>query len=89
MQRLLSVLTTGYWLLVAGLPFLPIYLNDRVQERVACSLADGCLQHAMPFIAEMGVACALLILVLWPLCLWNLGGRYLWRRMVRRSRDAT
>jgi len=75
------ILNVGYWLLVALLPFLPIYLNDRVQERINCSLADGCLQHAMPFIAEMGIACVIAGLILWPMCLWQLGGRWLWRRM--------
>jgi hypothetical protein len=75
-------LKIAYWLLVALIPFLPIYLNDRVQERVNCSLANGCLQRAMPFIAEMGIACAIAGFILWPMCLWQLGGRWLWGRVL-------
>ena len=78
MKRLRIVLTTAYWLVVAALPFLPIYLDLQLEERIDCTLANGCLQHAIPFISEMGVSCALSALILWPLCVWNLGGRWLW-----------
>jgi len=80
MRGILVVGANIYWLVIACLPFLPIYLHSRVQERVNCGLADGCLAHAMPFIAEMGIACALLGLFLWPLSVWHLGGQWLWKR---------
>lgn len=84
MKNLWVVLAKIYWLVVALVPFFPAYMLLKLQDRLACTFNSPCFIHGLPFQVEGSAAGVFTGLVLWPMCLWQLGGGYLWRRGLRR-----
>ena len=82
------ILEKTYWLVIALVPFYPWYMLSRLQDRLACAWGTPCFVHGLPFQVEGSVAGIFTGFILWPMCLWQLGGRYLWRRLVGRRIDA-
>ena len=83
----MQLVTKLYWLVVAGLPFLPWLMLNSLQERLACAYGSACFVHGLPFQVEGSLAGILTGIVLWPMCLWQLGGRSLWVRFVREPQN--
>lgn len=75
------VLSRLYWLVVATLPFLPWYMLNAISERLACEYGTPCFEHGLPYLVEGSVAGLSIGIVLWPMCVWQLGGWYLWSRL--------
>ena len=88
MKWLLGVLAKIYWLMVALVPFYPWYVLTKLQDRLACAWGTPCFVHGLPFQVEGSVAGIFTGVVLWPMCLWQLGGRHLWDRWLRRRNEA-
>jgi hypothetical protein len=84
MTKVWALVGVLYWLALAALPFLPMYLALWMMSRTHCEISTQCFADAIPVASEMGVALAILAIFLWPFCLWNLGGRWLWRRLRER-----
>ena len=62
---------------------LPLYPNDRLvalQDRLGCALDSPCFVHGLPFRMEGIMAGPATGVVLWPMCVWQLGGRWLRQR---------
>ena len=82
-----AILEKLYWLLVAAVPFFPWYRLDSLQEKLGCTFGSPCFEHGLPFQVEGAFAGLLTGLLLWPMCIWHLGGKHLWGRFVRVPRN--
>jgi hypothetical protein len=80
MEKLKSMLERLYWVAVAAVPFVPWYMLQGLQDRLGCLPGSPCFDFGLPFYAEGAVAGIYTGILLWPMCIWHLGGRYLWRR---------
>jgi hypothetical protein len=89
MKSVQTILEKFYWLFIAASPLLPWYMLSSLQERLACAYGSPCFEHGLPFFVEGVVAGYVVGVVLWPMCVWQLGGRYVWHRMVRGRRNVT
>jgi len=85
MKSLHATVRALYWLALALVPFAPSYFTTVALERSGCSYGSSCFEHAIPVVSEMGVVFGILALLLWPLCVWQLGGRWVWRRVNAKS----
>jgi hypothetical protein len=83
MKDLGIVLGKLYWLAVAAAPFFPWYMLDALHTRLACAYGTPCFNYGVPYYAEGAVAGLLTGVLLWPMCAWQLGGGFLWRRLVK------
>ena len=79
MNKVKFVLSKVYWFLVAGVPFYPYYALNELQERLACAYGTPCFEHGLPYFVEGSTAGIFTGIVLWPMCIWMLGGKYLWK----------
>ena len=80
MDKKLFILSKLYWALLVLLPFYPAYELFSLQKELACAYGTPCFEHGLPFQTVGSVAGIFTGFVLWPLCLWKLGGNYLWNR---------
>ena len=81
MRHVLLVLRVGFWLAVA---YIPIALEREVTDFMVnrnCMPGSDCLKMTMPLIVQIGLVSWAARILLWPLTVWNLGGRWLWRRL--------
>jgi hypothetical protein len=80
MRRFTLGLGIVFWLAVAALPMvLDQQVTDFMLER-NCMPGTECLRLAMPLIAQVEVVAWGARMLLWPVAIWNLGGRWLWRQ---------
>lgn len=65
-----------YWLILAGIPFLPEYVLLRYHSALACN-ADGiCFRYGYPSLNSEGLAIVnMSIALLFPVCAWQLLGK--------------
>ena len=56
-----------------------------LQERLGCAYGTPCFEHGLPFQVEGSFAGLVTGVVLWPMCIWQLGGEYVWRRIFKQS----
>ncbi len=69
-----------FWLVVAALPLaIDRQISDFMIER-NCMPGTRCLEYAMPLIVQVTMLGWFARVLLWPLALWHLGGRWLWQR---------
>lgn len=73
-----------YWLAIAGVPFFPWYMLDALRERLACAYGTPCFEVGVAYYVEGAVAGVVTGVLLWPMCVWQLGGKHLWHRFVAR-----
>ncbi len=86
MPDLKLVLSKTYWVLVAGVPFYPAYELYSLQDRLACAYGSPCFEYGLPYQVE-GIAAGITTgLILWPVCIWRLGGKALWERIMKSSK---
>jgi hypothetical protein len=81
MNKLTVVLSKLYWVLVATVPFYPAYELFLLQEHLACAYGTPCFEHGLPFQVKGAEAGIFTGLVLWPICIWKLGGEFAWNRI--------
>lgn len=81
MNKIKFILSKSYWLLVAGVPLYPHFVLGELQERLACAYGTPCFEHGLPYYVEGSVAGIYTGLVLWPVCIWKLGGEFIWNRL--------
>lgn len=78
MNMVLLLLRVSYWVAIACLPFV---LQSQYVDFVLWGIKNPeaeCLKTGMPFVMHVQVFSWAFMLLLWPLVVWNLGGRYLW-----------
>lgn len=76
-----------YWLILAGIPFLPEYVLLRYRSALACN-ADGiCFRYGYPSLNGEGLAIVnMSIALLFPLCAWQLLGKHVLAGLLRIGR---
>jgi hypothetical protein len=87
MEKGLIVFSKLYWLLVAAVPFYPAYELFALQESLSCAYGTPCFEHGLPFQVQGSTAGMYTGLVLWPLCIWKLGGEYIWNLFRKKSNE--
>lgn len=88
MNKLKFMISKVYWLLVAAVPFYPAYTLFDLQERLACAYGSPCFEYGLPFQVEGTTAGIFTGLVLWPMCIWKLGGEFAWNRIRKMRHEA-
>jgi len=68
----LKILSIAYWLAVAVIPFGPIYLGQRLIERIGYSVESDCFSYAVAFVSEQGVFLVVSATLLWPIVVFKL-----------------
>jgi hypothetical protein len=89
MKRVLFLLRLVYWGIIA---YLPVVLQNQYMDFVLWSIENPkaeCLKTGVPFVMHIQLLSWALMILLWPLVLWNLGGRLLWERFKLRKQAAT
>jgi hypothetical protein len=85
MNIVFLLLRVTYWCLLASLPFV---LQSQYVDFVLWGIKQPeaeCLQTGIPFVMHVEIFSWALMLLLWPLVFWNLGGNYLWVRFKHRK----
>jgi hypothetical protein len=88
MTRVLFLLRFVYWGVIAYLPFA---LQNQYVDFVLWSIKNPeaeCLKTGVPFVTHIQLFSWALMVLLWPLVVWNLGGRLLWERFKLRKQAA-
>lgn len=85
-KSVVLTLRVVFWLAVASLPVaidhvVTLFIVNR------CMPGSECLTHAMPLIVDIGLIAWFARVLLWPLCVWFLGGRWLFTKYQIRLRD--
>ena len=89
MNRVLLLLRFVYWGVIAYLPFA---LQNQFVDFVLWSIENPkaeCLKTGVPFVTNIQLFSWVLMVLLWPLVVWHLGGRLLWERLKLRKQVAT
>lgn len=85
MNHILFILRVVYWGIIAYLPFV---LQNQYVDFVLWSVENPnaeCLKTGVPFVTNVQFFSWVLIVLLWPLAIWNLGGNLLWKRFKLRQ----
>ena len=69
-----------FWVCVASIPVAMDHQVTTFMDR-SCMPGSECLNHAMPFIVQVGLVNWVAKLLLWPLAAWKLCGQQVWRRV--------
>jgi hypothetical protein len=88
-RYLLAVFRALFWVAIALLPLLMIKSSLASMTDGGCWPGSACFQWSEPLIKQVDLMGLVARVLLWPLALWNLGGRWLWRRLRRRSGNGT
>ena len=89
MKPVLFFLRFVYWGIIA---YLPVALQNQYVDFVLWSVENPkaeCLKTGVPFVTHIQLFSWALMVLLWPLVLWNLGGRLLWEHFKLRKEAAT
>ncbi len=89
MNRIFLLLRVVYWGAIAYLPFV---LQEQYVDFTLWAIGHPkaeCLKTGVPFVTNVQLFCWILMLLLWPLVAWNLGGKFLWERFKLRKQEAT
>ncbi len=89
MNAIWLLLRILYWGAIACLPFV---LQNLYVDFVLWGISNPnaeCLKTGVPFITSVQLFSWVLMLLLWPLVAWNLGGRLLWERFKLRKHMST
>ena len=78
MKRLQIVVSKIYWVIVAAVPFYPWYELFALQNELACAYGTPCFEHGLPYQLRGSMAGITTGIILWPICIWKLGGSHLW-----------
>lgn len=75
-----------YWLLLAGIPFLPEYVLLKYHSAIVCNIDGICFRYGHPSLNSEGLAIVnMSITLLFPLCIWQLVGKHVLSRLSRGS----
>jgi hypothetical protein len=72
---IIILLSTLFWLAVASLPLLPIYLGQKRLESLGCEFGSECFRYTMSFVPAQTDFLIISSLLLWPLViikLWDI-----------------
>nr|CAS02587.1 putative integron gene cassette protein [uncultured bacterium]CAS02603.1 putative integron gene cassette protein [uncultured bacterium] len=69
-----------YWLLLSALPFALPLLSITAIERTGCGFFTDCFIEFLPVANMLAIFSAVMAVIIWPVCAWQLGGRQLWQR---------
>ena len=72
-----------FWLAVASIPLAIDYVVTGFMVN-GCMPGSECLRYSMPLIADIGLVGWAARALLWPLCVWFLGGRWLFHNIQAR-----
>ena len=75
------VFGTSYWLAVTCVPLFLWYLFGTLGAPLDCVDNGTCFQFFLPFNKVSLAAVFLSCCLLWPLCVWQLAGKYIWLRI--------
>lgn len=65
------------WLVLAGIPLIPPFVLFRFQSVLSCSDNGICFRSGHPFLNGEGTAIVYLsMILLWPMCAWQLIGKH-------------
>ena len=78
MNRILLLLRVGYWGVIGYLPFALQHQHVDFTLWAIRNPDAECLQTGVPYVIDVGLFSWALMLLLWPLVIWNLGARFLW-----------
>ncbi len=76
----LIALRLTFWIALAS---LPIVTDLVVTEFMVtdCSPGSDCLVQAMPLIVNIGIITIFERIFLWPICIWFLGGEWVFKKL--------
>lgn len=73
-----------YWLLWAGIPFLPEYVLLKYHSALVCNVDGICFRYGHPILNGEGLAIVnMSIALLFPVCIWQLLGKLILAGMLR------
>jgi hypothetical protein len=72
-----------WWLLVAHLPVSIHQLSRSYAKQIGCPSAGDCYVPGSELLLDFDLLVMGSALLLWPVCLWFLGGGWLWRKLFR------
>ena len=79
-KTVVIVLRVVFWIALAS---LPVVTDSVVTEFMVtkCAPDSECLTQAMPLIVNIGIITLIERIVLWPVCLWFVGGRWFFYKL--------
>jgi hypothetical protein len=74
-----------WWLCVAYIPVAVFQIADGLYAEVGCPPRQECYAPGTIAATELEFLAFGLVLLLWPVCLWFLGGGYILKKVFRRQ----
>jgi hypothetical protein len=88
MKIAIGVASKVFWLIVACVPLVPPFVLYKFQSVLSCSENGICFRSGHPFLNGEGTAIVYLaMIVLWPMCAWQLIGKHVFRGRWRTEFD--
>jgi hypothetical protein len=81
MKTVLFVLGILWCLVAAYLPIATTRINHRLLAEIGCKPVGDCYLPGTSASLELDILAIVMALVIWPVCAWFLGGRFLVRRL--------
>jgi hypothetical protein len=82
---MISIATTVfkklYWLAVACIPVVPLYVLGTYDSDPVCSDSGICVHFGHMLTGVEQFAVLVTIVLLWPMCAWQLVGKYFWSHL--------
>lgn len=78
MRAAILAFETLYWLAVAGVPLIPLYVLSTYDSAPACDDRGICFHFGYAMNANGTEAILLAMVLLWPMCAWQLVGKHIW-----------
>ena len=76
-----------YWLLLAGIPFLPEYVLLKYHSALVCNVDGICFRYGHPSLNSESLAIVnMSIALLFPVCIWQLLGKHVLAGLLRIGR---
>lgn len=82
MKLVIFILKAIFWIALAILPLVIDYVITAFMVN-DCMVGSPCLTQAMPLIIDIGLITLTMRIFLWPICIWFLGGQWIFSKIMK------